>query len=71
MIDGFYMEPLPDGECTISDAISVLKNGYYRSLNTAVETAAICLTSSSYLSDDEEYFLIRFLFDNTGVNYGS
>lgn len=71
MIEGYGMEFLPDGECGVSDCINAIKCGFYRNLDTAVEVASNCICSGFYLSDDEEEFLIRFLFNATGVRYGS
>lgn len=71
MVEGYEMEFLPDGECGISDCIHAIKHGFYRNLDVAVMTASNCICSGLYLSDDEEEFLIRFLFNATGVRYGS
>ena len=71
MIDGYGWEDLPDGLCFASDTIFYLQEGLYRSLDSAVELARQVICSGLYLTDEEEEFLIRFVFNATGVNHGS
>lgn len=67
------LDEIWDNSCTVSDTIYSLYTVPYegRDLLNAVNKACAIISSDLYLTDVEEEFLIRFVFNATGVNHGS